>query len=331
MPVSIESLFNAAKLTASGCVGWGEQIPSDHPGVYIVSTTQDVQTVNDGWKDYPYSLAAIGQLLETCPDLSIDLRPATAHTLAERLGRFWLPDDSVLYVGLAGTSVSRRVADYYQTRIGMKSPHSGGWWLKTLLDLDRLFVHYASTDNCVASENAMLQHFAANVPAETSGALHDPLNIAPFANVEVRRRLYKNHGLKNYKVPKSPARRAEPKKSNTSTPSIVRSTPRSTSSSGGYGNASEATVRVVDSQPITAKDRNRSNLRIPNRSKYLFPAGRKVVTVDFRDSVRQVNWNPNGGRSGLLGVGVNVMRTLGMTDNRVQIASIDGHRFQIVE
>lgn len=333
MPVSIESLFKAAKLTASGCVSWGEKIPLEHPGVYIVSTTPDIHAVDESWQEYPYSLAAIQELLETCPDLSVDLRPATAHILVDRLSRFWLPHESVLYIGLAGTSVARRVADYYQTRIGARSPHSGGWWLKTLLDLNRLFVHYAPTDKVATSENAMLQHFAANVPAETREAQHDPLNIAPFANVEVSKKVYKSHGLLNYKVPKSPSRRVGPRKSNTSTPPppVASPTPRSTSAAGGSGYEAKPVLTVVDSQPITAKDRNRSNLRIPSRSKYLFPAGREVVTVEFRDSVREMKWNPSGGRSGLLGVGVEIMRTLQTTDDRVRIASIDARKFRIIE
>lgn len=50
----------------------------------------------------------------------------------DRLATFWLPDEVVLYIGLAGASVRKRVRQYYRTPLGDKRPHAGGWWLKTL-------------------------------------------------------------------------------------------------------------------------------------------------------------------------------------------------------
>jgi len=74
--------------------------------------------------------------LEVCPVLTLDNRKPTIRQLMSRISLFWLPDESNLYVGKA-TSLRDRVSAYYRTRIGAPKPHSGGYFLKLLADLDR--------------------------------------------------------------------------------------------------------------------------------------------------------------------------------------------------
>ena len=40
MPSSVKELFDIAKLKIEGHVKWGESIPEDSPGVYIVSMSE---------------------------------------------------------------------------------------------------------------------------------------------------------------------------------------------------------------------------------------------------------------------------------------------------
>lgn len=72
-----------------------------------------------------------------------------------RFRAFWPGDEVVAYIGLAGTSLRKRVGRYYRTPLGARRPHAGGWWLKTLTVLDDLWVHYAATHDGGVAEVAM--------------------------------------------------------------------------------------------------------------------------------------------------------------------------------
>jgi hypothetical protein len=149
---------------------------------------------------YQPDLSAYDALRSVCPSLTVDGAPATNEKLTERIGAFWIPESAVLYVGLAGTSVRKRINQYYSTQIGQRSPHAGGWWLKTLIDLEALFVHYAAAETPKSAEARLLETFAAAVQPSVRRALHDSERIAPFANVEVQDGVRKRHGMAGYKL-----------------------------------------------------------------------------------------------------------------------------------
>src|SRR4051794_29341444 len=132
MPSSINSLIAAAGLALGGTVPWGESVPERAPGVYLVATTSDPMEISSRPSDCPLSSDAVGELLEARPELRLDGARPRADLLSARISEFWLPDEVVLYIGLAGTALRRRVSDYYKTPIGARRPHSGGWFLKTL-------------------------------------------------------------------------------------------------------------------------------------------------------------------------------------------------------
>jgi hypothetical protein len=110
------------------------------------------------------------------------------------LAEFWLPDEVVVYVGLA-TSLRSRVGGYYRTPLGARRPHAGGHFLKTLSNLTDLFVHYAPTDEPDDCEQKMLKRFCENVSAATKALLRDPNRPFPFANLEHPPGTRKLHGL----------------------------------------------------------------------------------------------------------------------------------------
>ena len=142
--------------------------------------------------------------------MTVDGKLATGEELAQRIGTFWVPGSAILYIGLAGTSVRKRVSQYYITRIGQRAPHAGGWWLKTLADVDTLFVHYTAADAPKSKEALMLRTFAAAVPPSVRQTLHDVERIAPFANVEVQAGLRKRHGLGGYKKQREKSQASPP-------------------------------------------------------------------------------------------------------------------------
>ncbi|MDQ6615537.1 MAG: hypothetical protein M3083_12535 [Actinomycetota bacterium] len=83
------------------------------------------------------------------PELTVDGVRPSVDELAGRIASCWLTDETVLYIGLAGTSVAGRLRDYYDTPLGGRRPHSGGRFLNTVLPSPPRWVHWAAPDDPV--------------------------------------------------------------------------------------------------------------------------------------------------------------------------------------
>jgi hypothetical protein len=81
-------------------------------------------------------------------------------------------------------ALSDRVAEYYTTPLGARSPHAGGWPLKTLTNLSELYVHYAYCADDRGAEARAPDHFAQQLSANTRRALYDAVFPMPYANLE---------------------------------------------------------------------------------------------------------------------------------------------------
>jgi hypothetical protein len=132
--------------------------------------------------------------LNLCPDLALDANPPTVAELEKRLSQCWIPDEVILYIGLA-SSLRSRIRGYYRTPLGARRPHSGGHFLKTLRNIYDLFVHYAPTDDPDDCEQKMLKAFCENTSTRSKSLLHDPAHPFPFANLEHPPGTRKLHGL----------------------------------------------------------------------------------------------------------------------------------------
>src|SRR5439155_16796454 len=146
MPSTARSVFRAAGLEPAGVVAWGVRPPSDRRGIYVVAMARDPDTVEPTLTRCPIDMPSIEELLDVRPELLLDGKRPEASTLAERVAAFWLPDEAILYIGLAGSSLRQRVGAYYQAPLGARSPHAGGYFLKLLANLHDLSVHYAECD-----------------------------------------------------------------------------------------------------------------------------------------------------------------------------------------
>ncbi len=173
---------------ADGPVTFGTPVRSNKPGVYVVELAAPLAAA-------PVDFNVVGRWLERVPTLTLDGARPTGRDLSARLHAFWLPDQTVLYVGLSNVSIGSRVGAFVRTPLGDRKPYAGGYWLKTLTDLDRLRVWWAETDAAEEYEDALLEAFAAAVPAEVAATLHDPTVILPFANLQRADRVRKSHGL----------------------------------------------------------------------------------------------------------------------------------------
>jgi transcription elongation factor GreA len=125
--------------------------------------------------------------------------------LAARLASFWLPSQTVLYVGTSDASVARRVAAMAKTELGDRRPAAGGHWLKTLRALDGLKVWWAATEATEEYEDALLAAFAAGVPETDVTALPDTSVILPWANLRLPTGERKATGLTGALIPEPAA------------------------------------------------------------------------------------------------------------------------------
>jgi transcription elongation factor GreA len=186
--VNAAGLIRSVGLLADGPQLWGRPVASRTPGVYLVELPEPMP-------DFPADMTAIRAWIERVPSLLLDGQRPTPHELAARLAGFWLPSESVVYVGMTPASLGGRIAAFYRTPLGDRRPHAGGHWLKTLRVLDQLRIWWAETDAPEEYEDALLSAFADSVPPEARQRLHDPNLILPFANRETSTGERKAHGI----------------------------------------------------------------------------------------------------------------------------------------
>jgi hypothetical protein len=202
MPSSISTLLAAADLEHGGAVRWGSRVEPDAPGVYLVSLGSGPAFVAPTPEAAPIGDAAIEELLAARPELRLDGQRPSSGELARRIGAFWVLEEPVLYIGLAGTSMRRRVSQYYKTPLGARTPHAGGWFLKTLDILPDLWVHFAATPEPVACEDRLIETFVAGTSKAARRRLPDPERPFPFANLEWPKGARKPHGITGARAPR---------------------------------------------------------------------------------------------------------------------------------
>jgi transcription elongation factor GreA len=162
--------------------------------------------------EVPVDRTALRGWIERVPSLELDGHRPTPHELAARLGAFWLPQESVVYIGRTTASLAGRLAAFYRTPLGDPRPHAGGHWLKTLSVLDRLLIWWAETDAPEEYEDALLTAFGSGIDAAALG-LYDPSLVLPFANLQTALGVRKQHGISGSLLPPvagSPADGSEP-------------------------------------------------------------------------------------------------------------------------
>jgi transcription elongation factor GreA len=170
------SLLKSVGLLADGPVLFGRPAPAPGPGVFVVELPSPTTTAT-------IELTRVGKWIERVETLRLDGDRPTSKALAARLASFWLPSQTVLYIGASEVSVARRVAAIGRTELGDRRPHSGGHWLKTLRSLGGVLVWWAPTRATEEYEDALLAAFAEGVPAADVAALGDRSVVLPWANL----------------------------------------------------------------------------------------------------------------------------------------------------
>jgi transcription elongation factor GreA len=168
------ALLRSCGLLADGPVVWGRPVPATGPGVFVIELPAPRPTA-------PIELTRVGKWLERVDTLRLDGQRPTSKALAARLASFWLPSQTVLYIGASDVSIARRVAAMARTELGERRPFAGGHWLMTLRSLDGVLVWWASTDAAEEYQDALLTRFAGTVPASDRDTTSADDQVLPWA------------------------------------------------------------------------------------------------------------------------------------------------------
>ena len=192
--VSAPSLLRSVGLMADGPAVWGRAVQAQGPGVFLVEAPAQLASA-------PIELTRVGKWIERVAMLRLDGEVPTSKAVAARIGSFWLPSQTVLYIGTSEVSVARRVAAITKTELGDRRPAAGGHWLKTLRSLDGMKVWWAATAATEEYEDALLAAFAAGVPEADLAALPDRSVVLPWANLRSATGERKATGLTGALIP----------------------------------------------------------------------------------------------------------------------------------
>ena len=169
-------LLRSVGLLADGPGLWGRSVSAQGPGVFVIELRAPLPTA-------PVDVARVGKWIERVETLRLDGARPTSKALAARLAAFWLPSQTVLYIGSAEASVGRRTLAMARTELGDRRPYAGGHWLKTLRSLDGVRIWWSPTSATEEYEDALFDAFAEGVPEADLSASLDRDTVLPFANL----------------------------------------------------------------------------------------------------------------------------------------------------
>jgi len=170
------ALLRSVGLMADGPGQWGRPVPAPGPGVFIVELAAPLPSA-------PIELSRVGKWIERVGTLRLDGERPASKALAARLASFWLPSQTVLYIGASEASVRRRLAAMAATELGDRRPYAGGHWLRALRTLDAARIWWAGTTATEEYEDALFDVFADGVSDVERAGLPDREAVLPFANL----------------------------------------------------------------------------------------------------------------------------------------------------
>jgi hypothetical protein len=205
MPISVNDIFKKFDLTISGQVKWGQMVNIDKCGVYVIALTDHPDKMNT--LELPvFSDVAIQNWMKLLnqhgTSILIDDEVASVDMLKRRLSGYWLPDETIIYIGKVGPTQGRtfkkRLKEFYDTKLGCDKPHAGGHWINTLDNPQGLTIFYCICDPLL--EEQMIDFFCQQVSYKTKAQLHDNVNCFPFANKEKNKSTRKKHKISNQTI-----------------------------------------------------------------------------------------------------------------------------------
>ena len=199
MPTPVSELESLFKLEVTQSVTWGTDFHEMNHGIYIITQYQNIELLPKDKSPISLCNGQIKNWMQNAPSMTLNGNNPSIDDLKQHLPKFWLQDESILYIGKAEKqSLQDRVSQFYRHKVGKKSPHKGGYWLKLLSDFNNYYIHLLPTDNSHEIEKQMLRHFIENVSDEAKTGLIDKELCLPFANLQLRSGVIKKHGLQKH-------------------------------------------------------------------------------------------------------------------------------------
>lgn len=182
MPTSIADVLSCCP-ALRGPILWGRDPKCLKPGVYLVCMPYtSIQP--------PFDSDLLQHWVANAVGMTIGSVRATAATAANALCMFWHADETILYVGSTGRTISERIHQYYGTPIGFGRPHRGGYWIKTLANIRDLTVYWSPSDDPEGLEKDLQELFIGKRAGTTADL--------PFGNLQREKdKSHKAHGIAN--------------------------------------------------------------------------------------------------------------------------------------
>jgi transcription elongation factor GreA len=187
---SAATLIREVGLMADGPVPWGRPIRHAAPGVFVVELPAPLASA-------PLDLSLVGKWLERVPELTLDGTRPASRELQRRLAEFWLPSQPVLLVGSTTGSVAGRLSSMAKTVPGDRKPAWTGFWLHFLRNVADLHIWWAATSDPELYEDALIDAFAAGVPAAEKARLPGSAMAMPWAVLRTPSGIRKPTGIAN--------------------------------------------------------------------------------------------------------------------------------------
>lgn len=155
MPVTIQDLERSFSIHFNGPVKWNTPIPSTKPGVYVISLSDRKDTNTLTYPSAPIDSRKIISWISSAGNENPPSSPVpgeaavTPAVITAYLEKSWLPDESIVYIGKAGSSLKNRLSQFYRHTLGKRSPHAGGQRLLALSCVNNLSVFWAEIDSTV--------------------------------------------------------------------------------------------------------------------------------------------------------------------------------------
>lgn len=241
-------LLRSIGLDVDGPARWGTKPSRRAPGIFAVEIASPSESA-------PIDIDEVRRWLERVPDLRLDGERPTQSSLAARLRTYWVPGQTLLYVGRTTKSLSARVASLYATELGHARPHPGGHWLKTLQGQAKLRLWWAETDAPEEYEDELIGAFAKALSTEVRERLPEGAPVLPWANLGSPTGPDRETGLSHelLAVDLTPAKTSNVKRSDSaarkrsgSTKSATPRSPRRTATKAKPGKAAAAVSTKKD-------------------------------------------------------------------------------------
>ena len=187
---SAPALLRAVGLLPDGPGRFGRPIGANAPGVFLLELPAPLAAA-------PLELTKVGKWLEGVPELRLDGARPTSRELLARLAAFWLPEQTVLFIGSTTGSVGGRVSAIARTPLGERKPASSAHWLHALRSLDDVRVWWAASDAPEEYEDALLARFGELVEDAERASLPDREVVLPWANLRTPTGDRKRTGIAN--------------------------------------------------------------------------------------------------------------------------------------